>query len=146
MASVEEMIKSSTCFGVAYDPNVKECKICEVRTKCKSKCETGNGELPKKPAAAQQADKSEVSMSEAAIDKSKDKEKAAAKKPAKPAASKEKEQYADDMPDFKTMSIDELLNLLKDKGGNPADFDKYTAENIKRMRITMALKKFYVVK
>lgn len=144
MASVEEMIKSSSCFGIAYDGSVKECKICEVRTKCKSKCETGNGDLPKKPAAAQQADKSEVSMSESAIDKSKEKEKAAAKKSAKSA--KTTTQYADDMPDFKGMSIDELLDLLKTKGGNPAEFDKYAAENIKRMRITMALKKFYEVK
>lgn len=143
MANIEEMIKSSTCFGIAYDGTVKECKICEVRTKCKSKCETGVGEVPKKPAVVNQADKDEVSMSETAIDKSKAKEKSAKKpvKPAKPATN-----YADDMPDFKSMDIPALLELLESKGGNPADFDKYAAENIKRMRITMALKKFYEVK
>ena len=37
MASIEEMIKKSTCFGVAYDGSVRECKICEVKLKCENK-------------------------------------------------------------------------------------------------------------
>ena len=62
--SIEDLIKSSICFGVAYDPSVKECKICEVKLKCKSKCECGVGELPAKPEATDIADKSEVTYNE----------------------------------------------------------------------------------
>ncbi len=144
--SVEEMIKSSSCFGLAYDASVKECKICEVRTKCKSKCEGGNVELPKKPASVALADKDEVSMSDSAVDKSKAKEKSAtAKKPVKE-KKKSDVKYSDDMPeDFKSMSIEELAELLTKRGGDPAEFDKYSAENIKRMRMTMAIKKTYEI-
>ena len=49
------------------------------------------------------------------------------------------------MPDFKAMSVDELCSLIDERGGNSKEFDKYTAENIKRMRLTMALKKTYEV-
>ena len=41
--------------------------------------------------------------------------------------------------------MDELLALAEERGLNLSDFDKYTKEGIKRMRITMALKKTYVV-
>lgn len=147
MATVEEMIKSSSCFGLAYDGSVKECKICEVRTKCKSKCEGGNVELPKKPSSVPLADKDEVSMSDSAMAKSKSKENSkTAKKPTKQ-KKKSDVKYSDDMPeDFKSMSIDELCDLLKDRGGDPTEFDKYTADNIKRMRLTMAIKKTYEIK
>ena len=146
MANVEEMIKSSSCFGLAYDASVKECKICEVRTKCKSKCEGGNVELPKKPASVALADKDEVSMKESAMDKSKAKEKdAKAKKPVKE-KKKSEVNYSDDMPeDFKSMSMEELADLLTSRGGDTAEFEKYTADNIKRMRMTMAIKKTYEI-
>ena len=146
MAAIEEMIKNSTCFGVAYDGTVKECKICEVRTKCKAKCETGSGEVPKKPDSVNLADKDEVSQSDEAAAKSAAKEKdKTAKKPVNPAKAKKDVKYADDMPDFKAMSVDELCSLIDERGGNSKEFDKYTAENIKRMRLTMALKKTYDV-
>ena len=147
MANIEEMIKNSKCFGVAYDGSVKECKICEVKLKCENKCRCGIGETPKKPESVNLADKDEVSMSDAAISKSKAKESdKKAKKPAKKDTAKAEVKYADDMPDFKSMSIEELFQLLNDRGGDASEFDKYSAENIKRMRLTMAIKKTYEVK
>lgn len=147
MAAIDEMIKNSTCFGIAYDGSVKECKICEVRMKCKAKCEGAGGiEVPKKPEQVNLADKDEVSTSDEAAAKSAAKEKdKTAKKPTKKATAKADVKYDDNMPDFKAMSMDELVALLTERGGNPADFDKYTSENIKRMRLTMALKKTYEV-
>ena len=62
-----------------------------------------------------------------------------------PAKAKKDVKYADDMPDFKAMSVDELCALIDERGGDSKEFDKYTAENIKRMRLTMALKKTYEV-
>ena len=38
MSSIEEMINSSKCFGLAYNKLATECKICEVRTRCEAKC------------------------------------------------------------------------------------------------------------
>lgn len=147
MANIEEMIKNSKCFGVAYDGSVKECKICEVKLKCENKCRCGIGETPKKPESVNLADKDEVSMSDAAISKSKAKEAdKKAKKPAKKDTAKAEVKYADDMPDFKSMSIEELCQILNERGGDASEFDKYSAENIKRMRLTMAIKKTYEVK
>ncbi len=144
MATIEEMIKKSTCFGLAYDGSVRECKICEVKLKCESKCRLGVGELPQKPSSVALADKDEVSMSDEALEKTKAKEKdVKAKKPAK---EKKEVEYDADMPDFKPMSVEELEKLLTERGGNIADFDKYTNKGIKKMRLTMALKKTYEVK
>ena len=113
MANIEEMIKNSKCFGVAYDGSVKECKICEVKLKCENKCRCGIGETPKKPESVNLADKDEVSMSDAAISKSKAKEAdKKAKKPAKKDTAKAEVKYADDMPDFKSMSIEELNKFI----------------------------------
>ena len=141
------MIKESTCFGYAYDESVKECKICEVCKKCKAKCEGAKVDTPKKPDSVVLADKDEVSESEAAAKKSAAKETSKdAKKPATVKPKKENTtKYSDDMPDFQPMSLDEIQELLVSRGGNPADFEKYKADNIKRMRMVMALKKTYEV-
>lgn len=137
--SIEEMIKNSICFGVAYDPSVKECKICEVKLKCKSKCGCGvddMDELPKKPEATDIADKQEVTF---------DDTKKVTKKPTtvKPEKKKKEVEYAEDMPDLKSMSFDEIKDLAVNRGIDLSDFDKYNNDNIKRMRLTMALKKTY---
>ena len=49
------------------------------------------------------------------------------------------------MPDFKPMEVEKLIKLEKSRGINPSDFDKYTNVGIKKMRVTMALKKAYEV-
>ena len=102
--------------------------------------------MPKKPDSVNLADKYEVSQSDEAAAKSAAKEKdKTAKKPVNPTKAKKDVKYADDMPDFKAMSVDELCSLIDERGGDSKEFDKYTAENIKRMRLTMALKKTYEV-
>lgn len=148
--TIEDMISSSVCFGYAYDGSVKECKMCDVRSRCKAKCEqgaTGDDDLPVKPESDGLASKEEITFDE-------DKQaKAAAKKAEKPVkkpsakASKAKKEvkYADDMPDFKAMEQDDLFSLAEERGINLADFDKYANDNIKRMRVTMALKATYAV-
>ena len=144
--SIEEMIKNSSCFGLAYSNNVRECKICEVSLKCETKCKMGLGETPQKPAPVVMADKDEVSESDEAAKKSADKEKSAAAVQKKSTTKKKPAvEYSEDMPEFKPMSIEEMEALLTERGGNPADFDKYTNTSIKKMRLTMALKKTYEV-
>lgn len=48
------------------------------------------------------------------------------------------------MPDFKPMSMEEISQLLVDRGGDLSKFDKYSSDRIKRMRIIMAIKETYV--
>lgn len=149
MANVEEMIKNSKCFGVAYDPKVKECKICEVYLKCKTKCELGRGQVEDtKPADVDiDTDKDEISMSEEAAAKSAAKEAAAEKAPKKKKekAVKEEKQYDASMPDISSMDVDSLLELAVERGGNADDFNKYSNDNIKKMRLKMFIKKTYEV-
>lgn len=143
-SNIEEMIKKSTCFGIAYDGTVRECKICEVHLKCENKCRMGNSdEATQKPASAPMADIDEASLTDEAAAKSRAKEekvKKSLKEKKAPTA-----EYSEDMPDFKPMSLDELESLLTERGGNVDDFAKYTNPSIKKMRLTMALKKTYEV-
>lgn len=147
-------VKESRCFGIAYDGDVKECKICEVASLCKQKT---LGTAKKAPVTPPPAKKSDISNDDSKVSSTmapatprpepkSQKEAAEEKKPAKKAASKKPEtNYAPDMPDFKPMDVDDLMKLAKERGLNPADFDKYTNAAIKKMRVTMALKKTYEV-
>ena len=145
MSNIEDMIAKSTCFGVAWDGSVKECKICEVRTRCESKCKMGIGssEPPKKPESIPFADKAEIVLDPEDLKA----EPVEGKKATKPV--KEKKvcdiTYADDMPDFKPMSVDDLIKLYVERGGDATEFDKYGNPQIKKMRVIMALKKTYIV-
>lgn len=144
MSNIEDMIAKSTCFGVAWDGSVKECKICEVRTRCESKCKMGIGssEPPKKPESIPFADKSEITNDVESVAPPVE-----GKKTTKPVKEKKVSEvaYADDMPDFKPMSVEELLKLYTERGGDATEFEKYGNPQIKKMRVTMALKKTYIV-
>lgn len=135
-------VKESKCFGIAWDGDVKECKICEVANNCKLRTLGGQKQAPNTKPATKKADEDEkVSSMKPTNSRPEPKpaeKKAHAKKAAKPAKT-----YADDMPDFKPMSVDELLKLAKERGIDPAGFDKFTNTGIKKMRVTMALKKTY---
>ena len=49
------------------------------------------------------------------------------------------------MPEFKGLSMAQMEQMVIERGGDLADFDKYKAENIRRMRLTMFLKSTYEV-
>lgn len=140
MATIEELLKNSSCFGVAFDGSVKECKICEVKTRCEAKCRMGLG----KPESIAVATPEEVTEeAEAGVEVKKEIKKNATKKSVKEAAAKPKVKYADEMPEFKSMSIEELEKLAEERGIDISQFEKYNSPNIKRMRMTMQLKKTY---
>ena len=167
MPSVEEMIRSSSCFGVAYDGTVKDCQVCEVRLKCEAKCRLGEAI---KPAAIEVATPQEVTHKGSvkankpsatvlvvpAEKKSKPKPQEQKVAPSVKAPPKKKTikeinkptvNYSPDMPSFKDMSSDQLENLAKERGVDPTPLlEKYKAPNILRMRLTMAIKETYVVK
>jgi hypothetical protein len=140
-----EALKASTCFGIAHDESVPECKQCDVRAQCKVKSE---GELniptPKGKSAVSQPVK-EVAKKEAPP------KKAPAKKTDKPSTPAKKSTPAPkkatpsksgsgDIPDFKTMTLDELKALANLRSVEWKDFNN---DQITRMRLIMALKKSY---
>lgn len=136
-------VKDSRCFGIAWSDDAPECKICEVCNACKQRTLSGAKTVPNvkstanpvKPAPeVEERNNEEVSVSEAAKPE---------KQPAK--AAKSAVNYSDDMPEFKELSIEELLKLAADRGVDVSTFDKYTAPNIKRMRVIMALKETYKI-
>lgn len=160
---MNDLIKSSRCYGRAYDGDVKECKICEAWRMCKKKMENEFVDAPSHPVPAS---KDDISISDQAVEESKlepakprpvpevaaedlkdpesldhveDKPKKTAKKPAKA-----KTPEPSDLPVFKDMSLEELFDLAKDRGIKLEDFEKYSKDAIKRMRVTMALKKTYL--
>lgn len=145
MASIEAMIHGSKCFGLAFDNKAKECRICEVKLRCESACRMGGAESI--PDSVNIADDDEVSETEKAVEKTKAKESSKTAKKVSTLSSKKKSgdaSYSEDMPDFKPMSMDEISQLLVDRGGDLSKFDKYSSDKIKRMRIIMAIKETYV--
>lgn len=146
MATIEEMIRSSKCFGLAYDSKVKECKICEVYLKCKTKCEMGG--CASKPVDVEVGvDADEISMTDEAAAKSaaKDTEVQVEKSKKKKSTNKVEKQYDPDMPDLTTMDVPELKSLVEERGGHASDYDKYTNDQIKKMRMKMFIKKTYEI-
>jgi hypothetical protein len=135
-----EAIKASRCFGLAYDSSVKECKVCEVCKLCKQKTE---GIIPAKEDLPDNTNPVDTEVK--ATKRPEPKEQSKPVKPAKKAKQNAGKTYSDDMPDFKPMSIDDIINLASERGVNVSEYDKYTATNIKRMRLIMAIKATYEV-
>ena len=154
-ASFEEMIKNSYCFGLAYDSSVKECKVCEVHLKCEAKCRLGQATKPTPVKVATPAEvntKDVVKQTESVPVVSTNKPSKKGKKattPAKLPKKKETEKppvtYASDMPSFRNISMEDLENLAKTRGCDMEALAKYTVPQIRRMRLTMAIKKTYVL-
>ena len=151
-ASVEQQIKESTCFGLAYDPKVKECKICEVALKCESKCRNGNIEI-KEPVNVVMTDIDDVTAtpeqpskqpSKAASQKATKKSTNGDKKPKK---EKPPKNYSPDMPDLSKMSDEELDALGSERGIDvEALHEKFSSSvNIYKMHLKMRLKKTYEI-
>ncbi|MMZ43638.1 hypothetical protein D1872_52030 [compost metagenome] len=136
-----EEIKASSCFGIAHDDTVPECKRCDLKEQCKRKAEGAFVEPPrekvksvtKAPAATEKADKPKVTKT----DKPKT---SAASKPGKKTEAKPSAPSPNGMPDFKPMSIDELKALAVSRNVEWKEFDN---ANITRMRLIMELKKSY---
>lgn len=132
-----EAIKASRCFGLAYDSSVKECKVCEVCKLCKQKTE---GIIPAKEDLPEKTKQMDTDVK--ADKRPEPKEQS---KPVKKPKQTTGKEYSDDMPDFKPMSIEDIVKLATERGVNVAEYDKYTATNIKRMRLIMAIKATYEV-
>jgi cobalamin biosynthesis Mg chelatase CobN len=151
-----EALQQSTCFGIAYDETVPECKQCDVRAQCKKKSE-GFLNIPtptaKPKKTAQSSTKEDKPASKATTTASKPKatktvaSKSTAKATAKSTSTVKKAGTkkstpvpAGNMPEFKSMTLDELKELAAERNVKWKD---YGNDNITRMRLIMELKKSY---
>lgn len=148
--TTEEMINASQCFGVAYDSTVPECKQCDVHLRCEQKCRMGRAMIPTRPMPTMLAEpmdvlepdkpKSQPSVAKSATTKP---TKQIPKKTVKEAV--KSKNYDPAMPEFKGLTMAQMEKMVVERGGNLEEFDKYKAENIRRMRLTMFLKSTYEV-
>lgn len=153
--TTEEMINASQCFGVAFDPTVSECKQCDVHLRCEQKCRMGRTTMPTRPMSTMLAGPMDVlepattSQQPKSTPTSKPKTSTSAqpstpiKKTVKDAV--KSKNYDPAMPEFKGLTLQQMEKMVVERGGDLADFEKYKAENIRRMRLTMYLKKTYEI-
>ena len=147
-----EQITESKCFGVAYDRSVEECKKCEVWKLCYQKC---NGYVQPsnlsdtEPETIVDTLYKQANGDDTIDDVIEEPKKPDTKKPAKKPARKKKQvpkkEYSPDMPVFKEMSMEELIDLCKTKDIDLEQFERFSSQQIKRMRVIMALKKLYEI-
>lgn len=137
-SKVLAVLQASSCFGIAYDDTVPECKKCDVMAQCKVK----SSGFPLDNATTQMMDKAlEPVRKEGA------KKKATSAKTTKKTTSgskaktvKPQVKISGDMPEFKEMSLDELKSLAEK---HSVVWRDYGNDNITRMRLIMELKKCY---
>ena len=141
MQTVEEQIKDSCCFGKGFDPFVDDCKRCGAKNACENLCRLNHGVNPliTKPAPTVLAEPQDI------LDPESSKTQSETPKPRIKEVVKKKEktknvEYDPNMPVFKDMSLEDLLDLANKRGAQPGQFDQLTNVSYKRMRVIMFLK------
>jgi len=140
-----EALKSSTCFGIAHDDTVPECKMCDVKAQCKQKAEGAAHIQPPKQKPKAEATPAPAKATTTTTKKTTTASPSTTKKAA-PAASKPAKKpdtakpVPAGMPDFKPMELDELKALAAQRN---VEWKDYGNDNITRMRLIMVLRKSY---
>lgn len=130
-----EQLEGSTCFGIAHDPTVKECKMCDLQQECVAKTASNRLFDPIKVLRPE----TEEALTKAKLERetTSDAEKSSERKEER----KEKPKRAkEEMPDLKGMTISELEELLAERGGT-CDF--YQNPAVYKMRLSLAIKNTY---
>lgn len=141
-AKLLEVLQSSTCFGVAHDADVPECKQCDVKGSCKAKMEGGLGDspIPTHKLASSTSSTNSVAKEDKPAKASTPKSKASTPKAKSDKPEKASTPAPSNLPEFKPMSLEELKALAKERN---VEWKEYDSPNITRMRLIMALKKSY---
>lgn len=137
-----EALQQSTCFGIAHDETVPECKQCDVKGQCKAKSEglavPTPTTKPKKAVAEPKAEPKKTAPAKKSTPAKTTTKATAPKSTPKPTA--KKTAPSGNMPDFKPMGLDELKALAAERS---VEWKDYGNDQITRMRLIMALKKSY---
>ncbi|AGY47003.1 late gene regulatory protein [Bacillus phage CampHawk] len=148
-ARLQRILEESTCFGIGHDPNVKECKMCDVREQCKAKTQGMNVPTPTRkkpedvaPAKEKPTTKKTTAKKSTAKEEKKETAPKAKETKAKPKSKPKKAKAPENpnLPNFKEMSFEELVELAKERN---VEWKDYNSPNITRMRLIMALKASY---
>jgi hypothetical protein len=132
-------LQSSTCFGIAHDETVPECKQCDVKGQCKAKTEGVNIPTPRIKTTVPNTNVPNEKKGTTSTPVNEKKGSTTTVVKPKPTP-KSTASTNPDMPDFKAMPFEELATLATARG---VDWKDYGNENINRMRIIMGLKKTY---
>lgn len=137
-----EQLEGSTCFGLAHDPKARECKMCDLQQDCAARS-AGNNIFdkikvlnPETEEALQKAEELKRKPDAEAVD-SED-----GLTPRQRRKKRKKELNAKiGMPDTKKMTVEELWEAVKEKGGT---CDTYENPSTQKMRLSIALKECYI--
>jgi hypothetical protein len=137
-----QVLKSSTCFGIAPDSTVPECQKCDVAAQCKAKYENGLDiprptAKPKKEEVKETAPKPTTTKPKTTAAKATTPTEPKPKTTKKAAAPKESNP---NVPDFKPMTLEELKALAATRN---VQWKDYNNDQITRMRLIMGLKSSY---
>ena len=135
-----EALQASTCFGIAHDDTVPECKQCDVKAQCAKKSEGADIPVPVARPKAEKTATVEKPATKTKAPKTTEKPKANSKPKATANKTVTKTETPGNMPEFKPMSLDELKDLAKERS---VEWKDYGNDQITRMRLIMALKKSY---
>lgn len=140
-----EALQASTCFGIAHDESVPECKMCDVKAQCKKKSEGADIPVPTTKVVAASSKPKEVKKEVPAKETKKPASKstpakAATKNTSKSEAPKPASTPSGNIPDFKSLQLEELKDMAKERN---VEWKDYGNDSITRMRLIMALKKSY---
>lgn len=145
MKMLKDQIEESSCFGLAFDSTVKECKICEVKGQCEEKYiqrDSKNKSSKSKEIKSGKEAKSNKAV-KSNVEKIVEKEKKISKAQNKKKKS-EAEKNNPDFDKFKTMSIEELEKIAKERNAETKRWINQTEERIRRMWLTRAIKDTYL--
>jgi len=131
---LKAIIGSSTCFGIAYDDGVPECKQCDTRLKCRAKT-LGVDYVPEPEPIVEKEPVPKPELPKVNVEPTEKETKKKTKK-----GTTEKAPDNPNLPNFKEMSLEQLKSMAAEKS---VEWKDYGNDQITRMRLIMALKKAF---
>lgn len=138
-------IEESSCFGIAYDSEVPECKQCDLTAQCRAK--SVNRSVGKSLPVVEVEDSTPAKKTTKKASKKNAPKAKATKEVAKSKATGKKEsktvetaKIPGEMPEFRGMPWEEVQAIAKKYD---VEYKDYGNDNITRMRLVMTLKKMY---
>ncbi|QKE56465.1 hypothetical protein [Bacillus phage YungSlug] len=142
---LEKQNEESTCFGIAHDPEVKECKMCDLQQKCASLTLGNTVKIKDLKALRPETEELVKKIQEEEEEKQKgkvvdfDSDNLTARQLRKKRKKILKEKLG--MPDTKKLSLSELWTLLKERGG---ECEVYDDEAVQKRRLSIAIRESFM--
>lgn len=155
-----EKLKESKCYGIAYYEEAPECRICEMRARCRQvvlgvvtprtvikeavKVKTQTLAQPRPLPKSDLEQKAEADARKAAKEAAEKAKQQKLEKPKKP-----EPQYSKDLPVLVNMEMADMYKLAEKRGVDKATLERIkgiASTQIQRMQLTMKIKKTYLIK